>query len=240
MLADGCLYYFAKPGDKDPRCIIPLDNCGVNNMKASETTFSIFSKGSALIKSVKVTPNGAMEQGEHRQFLLRAPSAEERDLWVRALSDDTAASEAPAERFQSELAQKRTAAATRSAVLTAHRSDPAMASWMYKTPKGKPGNWKKRFCTLQLATPPRIYYFKSENDAKLMQTEGAWKAKGFVELGSIKGVAVEPEIKAPGKATFQVETETRNWPFSTVSAEAADKWVAKIRELMPDRQAGGV
>ena len=229
VLADSCLYYFAKQGDKDPRCIIPLDNCGVNKMKTSDTTFSIFSRGAAHIKSVKVMPNGVMEQGEHKQFMLRAPSAEERDMWVRSLSDDAAAGADPAERFQTELAQKREAAATRSAVLEAHRAEPAMASWMFKTPKGKPGKWKRRFCTLHLSTPARIYYFKSENDAKLMQTSGAWKAKGFVELGGVKAVAVDATIKGPGGKTFMVETQTRTWPFSTERAEAADTWVTKVR-----------
>ena len=63
LVSDSCLYYFLNQQDDDPRCIIPLENCGVRKVPNNRRMFSLYStvpKG--LVKSVKVMDNGAMKQ----------------------------------------------------------------------------------------------------------------------------------------------------------------------------------
>lgn len=88
VLNDGCLYYFHKPGEPKPRCIIPLDNTRIGR-GAVDTDFVISSISGDLVKSSKFLEDGSSELGCHPEFVLRASSAEDRELWVKLLHEES-------------------------------------------------------------------------------------------------------------------------------------------------------
>lgn len=87
VLNDGCLYYFNKPGEAKPRCIIPLDNTRIAR-GATETDFIISSMSGDLVKSSRFLEDGSSELGAHPEFVFRANSAEDRELWVKLLHEE--------------------------------------------------------------------------------------------------------------------------------------------------------
>ena len=88
MLNDGCLYYFHKPGEPKPRCIIPLDNTRVGR-GGNDTDLVITSISGDLVKSSKFLEDGSSELGCYPEFVLRANTREEREVWVRLLHEES-------------------------------------------------------------------------------------------------------------------------------------------------------
>lgn len=87
VLNDGCLYYFLRPGDPKPRCIIPLDNTRIGRGDGP-TEFIIASFSDKCVKSTKFLSDGTNVLGAHPQFLLRTNSAAEREDWVKRLQEE--------------------------------------------------------------------------------------------------------------------------------------------------------
>jgi len=88
VLNDGCLYYFHKPGEPKPRCIIPLDNTRVGR-GGNDTDLVITSISGDLVKSSKFLEDGSSELGCYPEFVLRANTREEREVWVRLLHEES-------------------------------------------------------------------------------------------------------------------------------------------------------
>eukprot|EP00612_Vaucheria_litorea_P008336 CAMPEP_0171470342 /NCGR_PEP_ID=MMETSP0946-20130122/104_1 /TAXON_ID=109269 /ORGANISM="Vaucheria litorea, Strain CCMP2940" /LENGTH=1032 /DNA_ID=CAMNT_0011999727 /DNA_START=62 /DNA_END=3160 /DNA_ORIENTATION=+ len=82
VLVDGVLYYFFAPQDEAPRCIIPLEHITVEPIGATDIAVTSIQ---GFVKSVKVRDGGRMEQGNHKEFLLRADNERERKRWLESL-----------------------------------------------------------------------------------------------------------------------------------------------------------
>ncbi len=88
VLNDGCLYYFQRPGEPKPRCIIPLDNTRITQ-GSTETEFIITSFSGDAVKSSKFLEDGSRQLGQHPEFVLRASSFEDRDSWMKMLQEES-------------------------------------------------------------------------------------------------------------------------------------------------------
>ena len=56
-----------------------------------------------------------------------------------------------------------------------HSGAPQLEGWMFKTPQHRDTKWQRRYCTLHLEKPARMYYFSKQADAAQMQLiGGAW------------------------------------------------------------------
>jgi len=87
VLADSCLYYFLKPTDDDPRCIIPLDNTRVGRGDG-RLEIKLTSADGGIMKTAKNLEDGRMEIGDRKEFILRAASSEDREAWVNVLQSN--------------------------------------------------------------------------------------------------------------------------------------------------------
>lgn len=67
---------------------IPLDNTRIGR-GAIETDFVISSISGDLVKSSKFLEDGSSELGSYPEFVLRANSAEDRESWVKHLSEES-------------------------------------------------------------------------------------------------------------------------------------------------------
>ena len=93
ILSGNVLYYFKSPKDKDPAGFLPLENIEVR-AHADKLTFELLpAAGHASIKSVRMATDkkhaGGFEQGHHKSFMFKANSAEDLDLWVKAVRQFT-------------------------------------------------------------------------------------------------------------------------------------------------------
>ncbi|KAG5182159.1 hypothetical protein JKP88DRAFT_349040 [Tribonema minus] len=104
VLVDGVLYYFFAPQDEAPRCIIPLERITVQPVGKTDLTITAvqpvgktdltITAVQGLVKSVKMMDDGRMEQGSHKEFVLRAEKQDERDRWLLGLRSEASASAA--------------------------------------------------------------------------------------------------------------------------------------------------
>ena len=62
---DSCLYYFLKPTDDNPRCIIPLDNTRVGR-GIGRLEIELTGADGEVMKSAKNLPDGSMEIGDRK------------------------------------------------------------------------------------------------------------------------------------------------------------------------------
>ena len=72
VLNDRCLYYFQHTAETSPKGIIPLEGVKVRplpNRNGKDWVFEIFSdSGSETVKGCKTDSNGAVVQGNHKQY----------------------------------------------------------------------------------------------------------------------------------------------------------------------------
>jgi hypothetical protein len=230
LVSDSCLYYFLNQQDDDPRCIIPLENCGVRKVPNNRRMFSLYStvpKG--LVKSVKVMDNGAMKQGGHSEFKLRAESEEERDAWIASIEQELSKHE-----FHDMLKLKKDQVQERASNL-AHQDKPVLEGWMYKKGAINTG-WRKRYCTIQASAPSRLYYFDSEQAAHQMKNAGNSSAKGFVELATVVSVKLVEDKSAPkftNNQCIELRTvkPTRQWCFAPVDVTLNSAWINDLKAV---------
>ena len=79
-----------------------------------------------MVKSVKVMADGTMKQGRHEKFMLRAESSEERDEWVRVMSQELAK-----DNFYNQVREKKEVVDQRMTG-KAHQTKPMIEGWMEK------------------------------------------------------------------------------------------------------------
>ncbi|XP_049627603.1 cytohesin-4 [Suncus etruscus] len=90
ILTDSCLYYFEFTTDKEPRGIIPLENLSVRPVDDPKKPFCLELSQAAggrgqRIKACKTDGDGKVVEGKHQAYRISASSADERDLWIRAI-----------------------------------------------------------------------------------------------------------------------------------------------------------
>ncbi|XP_061080414.1 cytohesin-3-like isoform X2 [Conger conger] len=89
ILTDNCLYYFKYTTDKEPRGIIPLENLCVAEVAEPHKSYCLelynpVCKGQK-IKACKTDREGRVVEGQHQSYKISAPSAEERDDWMKSI-----------------------------------------------------------------------------------------------------------------------------------------------------------
>ena len=93
ILSGNVLYYFKSPKDKAPAGFLPLENIEVRPYPDKLTFELLPAAGHASIKSVRMATDkkhaGGFEQGHHKSFMFKAGSAEDLDLWVKAVRQFT-------------------------------------------------------------------------------------------------------------------------------------------------------
>ena len=99
---------------------------------------------------------------------------------------------------------------------------------MFKTPQHRDNKWQRRYCTLHLEKPARLYYFSKQADAAQMQRQ---RYNGFVELGTIQDVNVDDEIKSPAK-TIVMQAASRRWLFSPEDPAVVERWREHLVEVV--------
>jgi len=151
VLVNGVLYYFFAPHDTTPRCIIPLELITVAAL--GQTDLMILAHERGYVKSVKVLEDGGMQQGSHREFILRAEKRSDRDKWVKELRKEVI------NPFMSPRASVQSSPARIIKKLTPSRHIPTKSStpqslptpilrgWARTQNEGN-GSWTRRYCAI--------------------------------------------------------------------------------------------
>jgi cytohesin len=211
VLTDGCLYYFLKPDDIDPRGIIPLDNikAGLSSREDS-TTLSIMSSSGGKIKSSKLH-DGCMSQGTRHSFRLRAKTLEERDAWVSILQRE-ADRYKPLHDIFIRLQQKKAGKSHSDDRLILPR--PLAKGWMRKRGTSS-STWTRRYFQLFPdfdGAGPTLFYFVSKESAQMMADLGEQTQSGYLRLRSVTQVDFNEEDSL-GSVVLHVKDDAVLWTF---------------------------
>lgn len=88
VLSEHVLYYLNKPNDEHPRLILPMDNVRVGRSLTESDVINFLSADGGAIKCTKKLKEGSMQLQTYTSFTLKAPSAEEREEWFEALTQE--------------------------------------------------------------------------------------------------------------------------------------------------------
>ena len=217
VLTDGCLYYFAKPGDVDPRGIIPLDNILAGRGDTSRTMHIISSSG-GIVKSSKLK-DGKMRRGERHTFVLRAKSEEERNEWVVVLQREATKFKPLHDifiRLQQKKAGKSPAQDDR---LVLPR--PLARGWMSKRGMSS-STWTRRYFQLFPdfdGQGPTLFYFVSKESAQMMADLGTQTQSGYLRMRSVTKVEYSEEVGNLPGIVVHVNDKSLRWTFVPESSE---------------------
>ena len=99
---------------------------------------------------------------------------------------------------------------------------------MFKTPQHRDTKWQRRYCTLHLEKPARMYYFSKQADAAQMQRQ---RYNGFVELGTIRHVEINEYLKSPARVIV-MQAASRRWLFSPEDPAMVEPWLEQLADVV--------
>jgi len=93
VLSNNNLYYFREPADRNPRFILPLEALCVKRVShlGQRNCLEIFDANARLLKCCKLSGDGVLIEDKKKSLVLAAESAEERDEWFDAISQNVLA-----------------------------------------------------------------------------------------------------------------------------------------------------
>jgi len=89
VLSNRCLYYFTHTAENVPKGIFLLENVKVRplNNEDREFCFELYSDNSSVVKGCKTDSKGTVVQGRHKSYRMCATSNEEREVWIKTISE---------------------------------------------------------------------------------------------------------------------------------------------------------
>ncbi|GMH60740.1 hypothetical protein TrLO_g912 [Triparma laevis f. longispina] len=221
VLADSCLYYFLKATDDDPRCIIPLDNTRVGRGDG-RLEIKLTSADGLVMKTAKNLPDGRMEIGDRKEFILRAASSEERETWVKLLQSNLDRSPIGKAVAQKQMVDN-IVNGVEDLTLPPIELPPAKSQgWMKKRGENNTA-WRNRyFCVFEDECSSMLYYYGSKEMAQRMMDLGDETHKGCLDLRAVEKMCVSKE---KNDVVLDLQTASRTWHFSTDKKEVLAYWI---------------
>lgn len=210
VLTDGCLYYFHKPNDQNPRGIIPLDNVSPSR-GANAYDLKIMSSWGGPVKSSKILESGSMRAGVRVSFTLRAETEEQRDAWVRTLKHEAERLK-PLHDIFIRLQQKKAGKGKFEDRLDLPR--PLAKGWMRKRSSHNP-TWMRRYFQLFPdfdGAGPTLFYFVSRESAQMMADLGQQTQSGYLRMRTVTRVEYVADDSVPS-IVVHVKGENITWTF---------------------------
>ncbi|GMI31569.1 hypothetical protein TrCOL_g1860 [Triparma columacea] len=229
VLADSCLYYFLKPADDNPRCIIPLDNTRVGR-GMGRLEIELTGADGEVMKSAKNLPDGSMEVGDRKGFILRAPSNELREEWVKVLQAHMDRSPIHKRIREKKFDEWNAAGAHNRDAAPVELPPPSAEGWMKKRGENNTG-WRMRyFCVFEDTESCMLYYYGSKEMAQRMIDLGDETHKGCLDLHRVEKMVV---AKDGSDVVLDLLTSNRTWHFSTTEKDVLTYWMGVFTRSCP-------
>jgi hypothetical protein len=190
------------------------------------------------MKSAKNLPDGSMEVGDRKGFILRAPTTEIREEWVKIMQLNMDRSPVH-RRMQEKKIKESTAIGLDVKDAAPIELPPAKAEgWMKKRGENNTA-WRMRyFCVFEAKESCMLYYYGSKEMAQRMIDLGDETHKGCLDLHKVEKMVVAKDGK---DVVLDLVTSNRTWHFSTAEKDVLAYWMSVFTSscpLLKDRASG--